>query len=208
MEYLFVQKDTTKLFKYLDEHTINDLIFYTNVKSKIRIGNEVLNHKMFDTIIYTINPEFIIFLQKDGIININDLKKYLSEKKILFNEVSFLNEYEEEFRNDATIKELNPIFNEEEFIGLIKQDENGIYYPKIKSNIELFYYADKNTIVPLHNFKFNGLITTRERIILFPRLINLDIPTICKNNNFRLAITYYDEPKTHMNNGYTKQLHL
>ena len=207
MEYLFVQNDTKKLFEYLDEHTINDLIFYTNVKSKIKIGNEILNHKQFDTIIYTINPEFIILLQRDGIINMNSLLDYLSNKNISFNEVSFLNE-EDEYKNDDTIKELRPVFNEEEFVAALNPEKKGIYYPKIKSNIELFYYADKDTIVPLQNFKFNGLITTKRKIILFPRLLSLDITTICKNNNFKLTTTYYDEPKTYMDNGYTKQLHL
>ena len=194
----------------------DDILLFSGVKSKIRIGTTFLTNRQFDTLVQSMDNDILILLMRDGYVNKNDIAKYLEEKSLSYSEIAF-KQNEEEYINDLMIKELwfvrdEVVLKEGIIDSLDKKVNSGIYYPNLDSELTLSFIKGIDDEVFLDGRKFKGCIETKEKIMLFTVnekfLEKTKICKVCRDLNFKLATNLYNEPKIRFDSEEQKKLVL
>lgn len=207
------------VIQYYSEELINAMnnikdglnIIYSNVKSNLNIGDSKITSRQFDTILYNEESDILIILMRDGIVNKEDMIKYLNENNKRYVEINF--DYEINYKEKDNVPEL--WFSREKYVleEALKDSLNrGIdtckYYPFVKSNLELGFFTKYRKYINLDNVNFRGLIKLDDKIVLIVNQKNnidelgndrnlgvFDMLEITDNLNMNIRMIYDKEPK-------------
>jgi len=211
-----IQKDKRKLKKALDnidKNSVNNY-FYTNCISHFNFEEVNMNSKNFNTFLYCEDTNTCIVFMKDSIDEINYTKKYMNENNIQYHEISFKSEHDDIINRfphslhdyEKNSKEIWVINNEKELTELIEEDlyiqrKKITYYPLIDSNMILNYSTHSDSECEIKKFLFNGVIVTKNKIILIPKstkdaeIINFLVKTTMRNVGARYVTVHFNRPK-------------
>lgn len=187
-----------QVFGNLKECSSN--LLYTNCIGKIKIGDDYYLSKQFDTCFYSYENDVLILIEKCLNKTNSAVRKYLSQKNILFDEVSFINSYDEhEYNYDCTIPKI-AFAREKEILAAQISDSktkgfnNCTFYPKVESELVI-----DSSMMKLDQRSSQGLIVLPDKYIFVvndmdPRnmsmataasvLLNLDMNVVISQERF------------------------
>lgn len=165
-----------------------DNILYNNCRSYLRIGDRKLKIQ-FDTALFCEDKERLILLKRDGNLTPDMLRMILDEKKIPYNEVTFL---EGQPVQQDELKEI--WFARDKYVlddALRESRDKGIdvceYYPDLGGRLELRYTDDDGHYVTFYKQSIRGAMILEDKIIILMGRGNK------RNINFQQALcSIYD----------------
>ena len=144
-----------------------DNILYNNLRSYIRVGDKKLQVQ-FDTALFAEEEERLVLLMKEGKLTPDALKSILVDKKIPFNEITFLKP------NPVDQDEIKEIwFAIDKYVldeALGDSKSKGIdvceYYPDLGGVLELRYLNGEGRYETLHKQPIRGAMLLEDKIVL------------------------------------------
>lgn len=175
-------------------------ILFSNVKCVFKIGENILPNKQWDTFLYSPNNDKLVMLLRDGAVNVDDLRRELDKRRIVYHEVTFSKSIDS-YQDDSSIPQFWPARDKsvlDEFIKDSVDNENcmhGIYYPEIKGSLIFSYQTNDNSVIPIEGRIIDGIIEMDDKIILLLKFNNIkldskDIIEILNNNKIDYNISY------------------
>lgn len=161
--------------------TDNDIILFTNLLCDFNIGNRKIREKSFDTALYSEENDILVLLMNGGVKTANDIRAYLDNKDLDYNEVVFakgLNNLKSEtVEIEEDVPEIwfakDQAVLEAAFIDSAKKDMTNEceYYPFMTGNLNLNYKAEfqdefKDEFCQIAERVFQGVIKMNDKIIL------------------------------------------
>ena len=165
-----IQEDGSEIFTALDQINGGLSIIYDNCVCKMNIGSNIINSRLFPTVLYNEESDVLIMLMKDSPATKDDMVNYLKEKNLKFVEVTFM-DVEKEETNDLDV----PIiwFAREAYVleDAIKDSvDRGImdctYYPILEGDLKLNYTNNDNAPENVDSRLFQGLLEFDDKLIL------------------------------------------
>ena len=185
----------------IDKDSKNNILF-TNCESSFLLGGIYINSIKFDTILFSEDSKVLILLMKNGIVDKNDIIKYLDTNQINYNEVVFNKKY-----NDNEI----PLYNEIPELWFCTSNielENSlfhteinfdskycVYYPNLSGSISLEYISTDNQKINMTRLKNKSAIVTCDKVILISKALSSDdIIKSIKKMGFRYYVCKDTKP--------------
>lgn len=166
--------------KGLEDSTDN--VLFKNCKSYLRVGEKVL-FVQFDTALLSEDKDRLVLLMKDSLISPEELQHILDNKKIRYNEVTFMDSMPS-IQDD--MKEI--WFAREDYIlrdALRDSKDKDIdtceYYPDLGGRFELRHPLDEETFIPFMRQGIRGAVLLDDKIVLLmsnSQEMNLKYPDV------------------------------
>ncbi len=207
LETWFIQNYPDELMSALSliEKNSKNNVLFTNCESSFVLGGIHINSIKFDTILLSEESKILILLMKNGVVNKDDITKYLNNNGISYNEVVFCKKYENEDNEKNYYNEIPELWFCTSSIELenalnhtkIKLNSNNcIYYPNISGHFSMKYISKDDEKINMLKFKNNSVITTCDKaILLYKSLSQEDIIETINKMNFIYYISEYSKPK-------------
>ena len=217
-----IQKYPNELYNALKNikptDNITSNILFRNLISKLSIAGETINSVIYDCALYSENSDTLIMIKKDCAVDHNNIKQYLDEKNISYNEVVFDEEKRQNY--PKRLLEIPEIWYAREDYVLkdaledTKKNHNSnscTIYPNLTSNLSLQYSVD-NKYYNIDEIKAKGLIVTCDKIVLLLKQNDIrnistkDAIDVIKKMDFNFSINDSDKPRFLNKKTYVKTL--
>lgn len=171
--------------QYYPEELLNALnqikngmnIIYSNCTCSLTIGNETIESRQFDTVLYNEESDILILLMRGGKATKEDIIKYLEENNKQYAEVTFDSSLLNEYQDGDNIPEI--WFAREQYVlddALLDSKNKNLthleIYPLIDGNIKLGYIANVADNYSIDGRLFKGLLKIDDKLILIINQIN------------------------------------
>jgi hypothetical protein len=178
---------------------LGNTILYTNALCSFKIGNMNISSRQFDTFLYSEENDLLVMLMRGGRVTADDIRKYLENHNIYYNEVVLtpsVTKYEDNYKMPELWIAREKCVVDDALHDSIKKGvkrECG-YYPNLYGSLNLSYLTNSNDITNIDGRLFKGLIYLEDKLIL---LVNqndkrnvrpLDVFESLKRTNFKYAL--------------------
>lgn len=165
----FYLKELERVLSRLDINS--DIVMYSNVLSNLRIGKYVSVPIFFDICLYSVDSDLLVILMRNGDIRADDIRDYLDERKLFYNEVVF-SWQEIEYGDNFLIPDICFVrdkvgLEKNLFDSLSKGYGSCCYYPNMEGRFDLEYmtnYCENFIGIDARNIK--GMIQFGDKLIL------------------------------------------
>lgn len=189
----FTQEELDKIFNNIKSSKCN--ILYTNCIGKVKINNNYYLSKQFDNYFYSPENDMIILIERDLIKTNQDVRTYLNNKNISFNEVRFIDLEDDYIINNIpniTIVREKQMLEEAIKDSKEKRYDSCTFYPQIDSELSIEYPNNTNT--KLDRTTLKGLIIFPDKYIfmvneLAPKNLSMNtVAGILINENLNVNV--------------------
>lgn len=168
-----IQSDPSELDTALNNiKKDGDLILYSELFCKFRLGNYEIQNRTFDTMLVSEENDLLVMLKRDGLVSSKDISEYLDRKGFAYSEVKFataLDEYEDDksmpelwFARDMSV--VSDALRDAKEKGKRRVAE---YYPLLSGALELGYLTNEEGFkVEVDGRNFWGVVELEDRLIL------------------------------------------
>ena len=160
-------------------------IIYSNCTCDLKIGNQEISTRQFDTFLYNEESDVLIMLMRGGVAKKEDIIKYLEQNKKNYGEVIFSPSIVE-YEDGDDIPEI--WFAREKYVledALKDSIDKGVhtceFYPALLGSLDLGYISNSSKKCEIDGRLFKGLIKLDDKIIF---LIN-QFDNVDKKGNIR-----------------------
>lgn len=158
-------------------------ILFSNCLSNIKLGENYICTKKFDTMLCSFDSDTVIMIMRGAKVGGEDIRKYLNEHNIFYNEVVFdsydemqelmaLGEIEDSCLEESNLeKELwfvreNYVFKDAVADSREKGAQQCIYYPNVVGDLELQYLSNSNNIFEVDGRLIHGVVEFPDKLVL------------------------------------------
>ena len=181
-------------------------IIYTNASSTLKIGDQTIIGRNFDTFLYNEDSDILIMLMSGGKVTKEDMISYLENNSKRYVEVTF---EEDQYIDEDNIPEilfardLNVI---EDAIkdSINKKKYNCTIYPSCRGLFELEYTSKKYGKTEIDGRNIKDIIKFKDKII-FILNDNVDYIQVLQKYDIRIRKSYITEPNLYVKN-FSKKL--
>lgn len=145
-------------------------IIYSNLTCSFKIGNQEINTRQFDTILYNEESDVLIMLMRGGKATKQDMISFLEKEKKEYGEVVFIPSGES-YQDGNDIPEL--WFAREQYVledalkdSINKGITNCEFYVDFPGTLEMGYLTSTNEQMEVDGRIFKGLIKLNDKVIL------------------------------------------
>lgn len=149
----------------------NDLILYTNLICDFKIGNVDVKTRQFDKVIYSEENDVLIMFMRNGVVDISDIKRYLDDRNLKYNEVRFTfleGEYEDQFDPEIWFAREQAVLDDAVVDSLAKGvGKSCEYFPFLDSHLGLGYETKNCDRYDIDGRQFRGVLRLPDKLVLF-----------------------------------------
>lgn len=168
-----IQSDPSELDTALNNiKKDGDLILYSELFCKFRLGNYEIQNRTFDTMLVSEENDLLVMLARGGAVSSKDVSEYLDKKGFDYSEVKFAPAVDD-YEDDESMTEM--WFARDMSVvrdALVDVKEKGKrrvaeYYPLLPGSLELGYLTnDEGFQVEVDGRYFCGVVELEDRLIL------------------------------------------
>ncbi len=213
-----IQHNPEELEKALKQIKKGFNYIYSNCIFTIQLGNQEIKSRQFDTFLYNRKSDSLIMLMRNGLVNKEDIIKYLTLHNRVFGEITFTNLEDINYEDSNELPELYFVREKKMVVEAIKDSlKKGNnyceYYPNLIGRFYLNYLTKDLNKIDIDGRLIKGLIQLGDKIILLINQVynmdkngnsrnmnNTEIISLLNELNVKTNVFYNEEPKL-----YTKK---
>ena len=213
-----IQNNPEELKKALEQLKKGFNYIYSNCMFCIQLGKQEIKSKQFDTFLYNQKSDALIMLMRNGLVNKEDIIKYLKLNNKAFAEITFIPLEDINYKNTKKIPELYFAREKIKVLEALKESiEKGNnyckYYPELIGRFYLNYITIDSKTIDIDGRLIKGLLQLDDKIILLINQVynidsngnsrnmnNTEIMSLLNELDMKTSIYYNEEPKL-----YTKK---
>lgn len=181
----FSKDELDRTFKNIKSSRCN--VLYTNCIGQIKINDSHYLAKQFDNYFYSPENDTVILIERDSVKTNQDVRTYLNDKNISFNEVIFVSLEDDFLQNDIpniTIAREKQMLEEAIHDSKQKGYDTCTFYPQVDSELSIKYPDSNNA--KLEQTTLKGLIIFPDKYIF---MVNEFAPQTLGMNTFAGILT-------------------
>lgn len=201
-----IQYNTDELYKTLDLLSDGLSIVYSNLKSIINFNGEPIKTRKFDTMLYNEKDNLAILLMRGGEVTKEDIIEYLEMYEKHYVEVIF-EENNFEYKDGNNLPNLCFVNNKkdlcDELIEIIMNNStnNCIYYPFVRSVLDLGYMSKYGQRFSIERGMYNCILKFNNKIIVISDMLTQENTiNILKSFCINFEIDYSRKPDLYVDN--------
>ena len=213
-----IQNNIEELKKALEQLKKGFNYVYSNCMFSIQLGKQEIKTRQFDTFLYNQESDTLIMLMRKGLVNKEDIIKYLKLKNKTFAEITFIPLEDENYKSSREIPELYFAREKIKVLEALKESiEKGNnyckYYPDLIGRFYLNYITIDSKTIDIDGRLIKGLLQLDDKIILLINQVynidnngnsrnmnNTEIMSLLNELDMKTSVYYNEEPKL-----YTKK---
>ena len=213
-----IQNNPEELKKALEQLKKGFNYVYSNCMFSIQLGKQEIKSRQFDTFLYNQKSDALIMLMRNGLVNKEDIIKYLKLNNKAFAEITFIPLEDINYKNSKRLPELYFAREKKMLLEALKDsikkgNYNCKYYPDLIGRFYLNYITNASETFDIDGRLIKGLLQLDDKIILLiNQLYNIDkrgnsrnmndieIMTLLNELEMKTSVYYNEDPKL-----YTKK---